>query len=260
MQAAIIGFGNMGQAIARGWIAKKVLEPKNILASAMDYDRLMDNCEKLGTTPMPSNAEAIANADVVILAVKPDKIADALTECRDLLQTDDKFVVSLAWGVYKTDLDEIIPDTHHISIIPNTAVSVGEGVIVTEDTSTLSEDQKAVFVSLFEPIGLISEVNRTQMNIAGTIAGCAPAFTEMYVEALGDAGVKHGLKRAQAYELAAKMIEGVGALYLEEKNHPGSMKDDVCSPGGSTIRGVASLEKDGFRGAVISAVDAIAEK
>lgn len=89
------------------------------------------------------------------------------------------------------------------------------------------------------------------------IAGCAPAFTDMYIEALGDAGVKYGLQRATAYRLAAKMVEGVGALYLKNETHPGVMKDAVCSPGGTTIKGVTSLEESAFRGAVIKAVDAI---
>ena len=95
------------------------------------------------------------------------------------------------------------------------------------------------------------------MGIGMCIAGCAPAFTDMYIEALGDAGVKYGLQRATAYRLAAKMVEGVGALYLANETHPGAMKDAVCSPGGTTIKGVTSLEESAFRGAVIKAVDAI---
>ena len=108
-----------------------------------------------------------------------------------------------------------------------------------------------------QTISLIERVDTAHMNIAMCIAGCAPAFTDMYIEALGDAGVKYGLQRAAAYRMAAKMVEGVGALYMATETHPGAMKDAVCSPGGTTIRGVAQLEKDGFRGAVINAVDAI---
>ena len=95
------------------------------------------------------------------------------------------------------------------------------------------------------------------MNIAMCVSSCAPAFTSMYMEALADAGVKYGLKRDCAYRLAAKMIEGVGALYMNSRMHPGEMKDSVCSPGGTTIRGVAELESRGFRGDVIAAIDAI---
>ena len=115
----------------------------------------------------------------------------------------------------------------------------------------------AKYQKLFGPISLIERVDAAHMTIAMVVAGCAPAFTDMYIEALGDAGVQYGLQRATAYRLAAKMVEGVGALYMATGTHPGAMKDAVCSPGGTTIRGVAKLEKDGFRGAVIDAVDAI---
>ena len=112
-------------------------------------------------------------------------------------------------------------------------------------------------LTLFSKIALIEVVDTKHFSIAGTIAGCTPAFTAMYLEALGDAGVKYGLTRTQSYRLAAKMIEGTGALYLSEAKHPGELKDAVCSPGGTTIKGVASLEKDGFRGVIINAIDAI---
>ncbi len=186
-------------------------------------------------------------------------IKDALEGCIDLLQDDSKWIVCVAWGVYNDELDEIIPDSHHISMIPNTAIEIGQGIVIYEKVNTLTEDQMIRFTELFEPVSMLVQTETKNMNTAGIISGCAPAFTEMYLEALGDAGVKYGLKRDQAYLIAAKMIEGVGALYLSKKDHPGMMKDDVCSPGGSTIRGVTQLEKDGFRAAVISAVEAIAE-
>ena len=141
--------------------------------------------------------------------------------------------------------------------IPNTPMAVGKGVLVTETDNTLTDAQNETFEKLFSSISLIERVDSAHMGIGMCIAGCAPAFTDMYIEALGDAGVKYGLQRATAYRLAAKMVEGVGALYLANETHPGAMKDAVCSPGGTTIKGVASLEESAFRGAVIKAVDAI---
>ena len=136
-------------------------------------------------------------------------------------------------------------------------MDTGKGVLVTEIDNTLTQEQAETFESLFSSISLIERVDTAHMGIGMCIAGCAPAFTDMYIEALGDAGVKYGLQRATVYRLAAKMVEGVGALYLANETHPGAMKDAVCSPGGTTIRGVASLEESAFRGAVIKAVDAI---
>ena len=103
-------------------------------------------------------------------------------------------------------------------------------------------------------------MDSAHLSAAGTLGGCTPAFTAMYLEALSDAGVKYGLTRAASYRIAAKMLCGTGKLYLESGTHPGAMKDAVCSPGGTTIRGVSALEKAGFRGAVIGAIDAIEGK
>ena len=179
----------------------------------------------------------------------------------DQLAQPNTIVVSIAagWDLNKfRDLFGTSFEQAHIQCtIPNTPMAVGKGVLVTEIDNTLTQEQTETFESLFSSISLIERVDTAHMGIGMCIAGCAPAFTDMYIEALGDAGVKYGLQRATAYRLAAKMVEGVGALYLADETHPGAMKDAVCSPGGTTIRGVASLEESAFRGAVIKAVDAI---
>ena len=167
--------------------------------------------------------------------------------------------IAAGWDLNKfRDLFGTSFEQAHIQCtIPNTPMAVGKGVLVTEIDNTLTQEQTETFESLFSSISLIERVDTARMGIGMCIAGCAPAFTDMYIEALGDAGVKYGLQRATAYRLAAKMVEGVGALYLANETHPGAMKDAVCSPGGTTIKGVASLEESAFRGAVIKAVDAI---
>ena len=167
--------------------------------------------------------------------------------------------IAAGWDLakYQKLFGDLAQSIHIQCTIPNTPVAVGKGVLVTETDNTLTDMQTEVFESLFGPISLIERVDAAHMTIAMVVAGCAPAFTDMYIEALGDAGVQYGLQRVTAYRLAAKMVEGVGALYMATGTHPGAMKDAVCSPGGTTIRGVAKLEKDGFRGAVIDAVDAI---
>ncbi|RFT34973.1 pyrroline-5-carboxylate reductase, partial [Bifidobacteriaceae bacterium NR020] len=170
-------------------------------------------------------------------------------------------VISVAAGWTLERYMELLGKNAHVQcIIPNTPIAVCQGVTLAETTHTLSDSQLSMFSALFEPISLVERVNSDHMNIAMCISSCAPAFTAMYMEALGDAGVKYGLQRDCAYRLAAKMIEGVGALYMDSRTHPGIMKDAVCSPGGTTIRGVAELESRGFRGDVIAAVDAIENK
>ena len=170
----------------------------------------------------------------------------------------DKIVVSIVSGWDFARYEAFLaPGTHHISTIPNTPIAIGEGVLACESTHNLTEAEYAQFEETFGKIALIVPVTAAQFGPAGTLGGCTPAFTAMYLEALGDAGVKYGLSRAAAYQMAAQVLIGTGMLYLESGLHPGVLKDGVCSPGGTTIRGVAELEKRAFRGTVISAVDAI---
>ena len=134
---------------------------------------------------------------------------------------------------------------------------MGAGVIACEQRHSLADEELEAFENLFGRIALIEWVDGKLLSTASSIAGCGPAFAAMFLESLGDAGVKHGLPRATAYRLAAQMMMGTAKLHLETGTHPGAMKDAVCSPGGTTIKGVAALEKDGFRGCVIDAIDAI---
>ena len=244
-----IGYGNMAQAIAEGLVAAGAVDGADIVACAAHYDKLEKTTMKVGAKPLHNAAEVVAASDMVVIAII-GAIAD-----------EDKFVVSIAagWDLDKyRDLFGADFNAAHIQCtIPNTPMAVGKGVLVTETDNTLTAGQTEVFERLFSSISLIERVDSAHMGIGMCIAGCAPAFTDMYIEALGDAGVKYGLQRATAYRLAAKMVEGVGALYLKNETHPGVMKDAVCSPGGTTIKGVASLEESAFRGAVIKAVDAI---
>ncbi|TPF95957.1 pyrroline-5-carboxylate reductase [Bifidobacterium sp. UTBIF-78] len=271
-----IGYGNMAQAIAQGLVDAGVVRGHQIVACAAHYDKLEKNAATLGVRPLHNPVEVAVAADVVIVAIKPYQIESVVGPLVRELAKPDKFVVSIAAGWDLAKYQELFggegagdagetgkaaagdaPAIHIQCTIPNTPMAVGKGVLVTEATNTLTREQTAAFEELFAPISLIERVDTAHMNIAMCIAGCAPAFTDMYIEALGDAGVKYGLQRAAAYRLAAKMVEGVGALYMATGTHPGAMKDAVCSPGGTTIRGVAQLEKDGFRGTVINAVDAI---
>lgn len=254
-----IGFGNMAQAMAKGLLLKEVLPPKQIYACAKNWEKLCQNAERIGIQPCRSARELSEQADLIIVAIKPYLIQEVLEPVRDILK--NKIVVSVAAGWLFERYEEIlIPGTHHISTLPNTPVSVGEGIIVCEEKHSLTEEEYDLFEKLFAPIGMIQPVDTKQFGIAGTISGCGPAFAAMFIEALGDAAVLHGLQRELSYRLASQMVAGTGKLQRATKNHPGAMKDAVCSPGGTTIVGVAALEKNGFRSAVIDAVDGIMKK
>ena len=254
-----VGFGQMGKALGKGMIDHKVITPPHLYACSQHYEKLLDDCKDWGISLKKEPQEVIKNSEVVILAVKPDQLEKVISENKKELQS--KIVISIAAVHYFADLEKMfLKNTHHLSAMPNTPIKVGQGILILEDKNSLTKAEMKLFKELFAPIALLVTLDASCFSVGGTIAGCAPAFTAMYLEALGDAGVKYGLKREVAYELAAKMLIGTGELYLQSHLHPAAMKDEVCSPGGSTIRGVTELEKDNFKGSVIKAVDAIEQK
>ena len=250
-----IGYGNMGQGVARGLVNGGVVGAGNIVAYDIDRDRLMRDTTQLGARAAASAEEIVAESDVVVIAVKPNLVGEVMAPLADAL--DGKIVLSIAWGVWNEQLEAILPGTCHLSVVPNLPIGVGKGVLVVEDTHTLEYEQMALIRSLFEPIALLETVDTAHMSAAGIVSSCAPAFTAVYIEALADAGVKYGLRRDTAYRLAAKMVEGTGAQIIEQGMTPAALKDGVCSPGGATIKGVVALEHEGFRGAAISAIEAV---
>ena len=250
-----IGFGNMGQGVARGLVNGGVVGAGNIVAYDIDRDRLMRDTTQLGARAAASAEETVAESDVVVIAVKPNLVGEVMTPLADAL--DGKIVLSIAWGMWNDQLEAIIPGTSHLSVVPNLPIGVGSGVLVVEQSHTLDYEQMALIRSLFEPIALLETVDTAHMSVAGIVSSCAPAFTAVYIEALADAGVKYGLRRDTAYRLAAKMVEGTGAQIIEQGMTPAALKDGVCSPGGATIKGVVALEHEGFRGAAISAIEAV---
>lgn len=259
MKVGFIGFGNMAQAMARGLVATGALAAEAIGACARDFEKLRRNTELLGVRPFERAADLVAFADLVVVAVKPHQVAGAIEPLREMLR--GRIVVSVAAGITFDDYERMLPEgTPHVSTVPNTPVAVGEGIIVCERRHSLSAEAWQRFERLFSRLGLLLTVDTPLLGVAGTVCGCGPAFVAMFLEALADAAVKHGIPRADAYRMASQMVVGTGKLQLASGAHPAAMKDAVCSPGGTTIVGVTELERRGFRAAVIDAVDAIEGK
>lgn len=250
-----IGFGNMAQAMAKGLVEHAGVEGSRITACAAHFDKLQANCAALGANAAHAAAEVAQASDLVVVAVKPHMVANVLAPAREALA--GKAVVSVAAGLLFDFYEDLLgAGSHHLSTIPNTPIAVGCGVIACEQTHSLTPDEWDTFTQLFAPIALIEPVAGNLLSTASAVAGCGPAFAAMFLESLADGGVKNGLPRATAYRLAAQMLAGTAQLHLATGTHPGAMKDAVCSPGGTTIKGVAALEAANFRHAVISAVDA----
>lgn len=259
VKVGFIGFGNMAQAIADGLLAQSAVKPEQIYACAKDWEKLCRNAGARGINACKDAGETARSSGIVIIAVKPYLVEEVVAPILDVLQS--KIVVSVAAGMPFEKYESILlPGTHHLSTIPNTPVRVGEGIFICEKKHSLTGEEYKLVETLFSTIALVQPVETKQLSIAGTLSGCGPAFASMFVEALGDAAVKHGLPRDLSYRLASQMIAGTGKLQLESGAHPGAMKDAVCSPGGTTIVGVAALERKGLRSAVIDAIDAIETK
>ena len=249
----------MAQALARGLVRGGAVEASDIGACARDWDKLQRNTAPYGFRAFATAAEVVSFADVVVIAVKPYQVEAVVAPIREALKA--KIVVSVAAGVTSDDYERMLaPGTAHLSTCPNTPVAVCEGIVVFERRHTLSDAQLKEMEELFSHVGLVLTIDTALLSMAGTICGCSPAFVAMFIEALADAALKHGIPRADAYRMVSQMIVGTGKLQLETGQHPGAMKDAVCSPGGTTIVGVGELEQRGFRGAVIAAIDAIDAK
>ncbi len=253
-----IGFGNMAQAMAAGWLKTGAVPARQMVACAKNWDKLCRTAGALGITPCHNAEEVAARADVVILAVKPYQLQEVTAPILEHLK--GKTILSVAVGYPFDKLETLLPGLMHWSLMPNTPVAVGQGVILGEVKHSLSEEAHKTAKELLSAIAMVEEVETDKFGIAGTITGCGPAFVSQFIEALGDAAVLHGLPRATAYRLAGQMVAGTGQLLVESGQHPAAMKDAVCSPGGTTIVGVAALERGGLRAAVIDAIDAIQKK
>ena len=258
MNLGFIGMGNMAKALAKGFIDKGAIDASNVFAYAPNQEKLMKNAEEIGFFAMSSAKALVKSSDVIIIACKPYQIDIVLDETREELK--GKAIISVAAGwVFKTFADKI-KDVRIQCVMPNTPAMVGEGVFLFEEAGSLMPTELADAMALFEALGLVVSMPTRLMGIGGAVSGCGPAFMDLIMESYADAAVKYGVPRETAYQLIAKTMLGSAKLMLETGKHPGLLKDEVCSPGGTTIRGVAALEENGLRNACIKSIDAIMNK
>lgn len=251
-----IGMGNMAQALAQGFIASGALKGERVFAYAPHQEKLRANAERIGFQPVASLTELAAAADTLVMACKPYQIESVVAELGDALS--GKALVSIAAGWDFARYESVLPQSTRFQfVMPNTPAMVREGVLLFEEKTSLEKAERQELMDLFSTVGVVEVVPSRLMSAAGTVTGCGPAFVDLMIEAYADAAVKYGVPRAQAYALVAQMVKGSAVLALETKEQPGVLKDAVCSPGGTTIRGVCSLEEDGFRAACIHSIDAI---
>ncbi|GGE28312.1 pyrroline-5-carboxylate reductase [Streptococcus himalayensis] len=247
-----IGLGNMGGLLAR--IVSKNHDAEMILANRSP-EKASTIAQEIGGQAV-SNQEVFEQATVIFLGVKPAQFEALLAQYKSVLETRSSvLLISMAAGLSLAQLQDMVPSQHRfIRMMPNTPVAVGAGVITYALGKGTSQADEQLFQELFTGSAELILLEEKQLDAATALAGCGPAFVYPFIEALSDAGVQQGLPRAIALKMAAQTVLGSGKMVLDSHEHPAVLKDQVCSPGGSTIAGVASLEKTGFRGSVIEAV------
>ena len=257
-EAGFIGAGNMGGALALA--AAKKTGGDRIAVACSTRERSEAATQRLGCTA-ETPQRILSDSRFVFLGVKPQMVGGVVESLKaDILASEGIFVSMLA-GVSLEKLALLLgADKKIIRIMPNTPCAVGQGLILYAANGRVSEDELCAFRELMAPAGALDELNEHLIDAASAVSGCGPAYAYLFIEALADGGVKNGLPRAKAQRYAAQMLLGSAEMVLRTGRHPGQLKDEVCSPGGSTIAGVAALERSGFRSACIEAVDAAVEK
>ena len=247
-----IGVGNMGGALAEQ--VSKALPDGKVAVCDLDEKKTSAFREKYGDAVL-SLDEIPSSCRFLVLGVKPQVLPGLLQKIASSVPSST-VLVSMAAGISISAIEKTFAHNPIVRIMPNTPCAVGRGLILYAGNALVSDDALAAFLSGFAGAGALCPIAEDKIDAASAVSGCGPAFAYLFVEALSDAGVECGLSRADAQKFAALMLEGSAKMVLETGRHPGELKDAVCSPGGTTIAGVRTLEESGFRSAAMNAVRA----
>ena len=249
-----IGAGKMAEALIGGLIAKSIFSKDEIVAWAPSESTRSHVSGTYGVETFATAKEVVERADLLVLAVKPKHVA-GLFEDEGIVIGSGKTLVSIVAGLPIAKLKSYVPDAKIVRVMPNHCCMVLEGAMgYTCDDSVGPEDKEDI-ARILGSVGLAVEVQEGYMDAITGIAGSSPAFMYLVIDAMADAGVLNGLSRSDSIKLAAQSMLGAAKMVLETGKHPDVLRDEVCSPAGTTIVGVKTLEDKGLRSAMISAVD-----
>lgn len=255
-----IGCGAMGSALARAMCKSGKKIAANMTVCDMNVAQAKKIAKENKCNFVEKNTDIASHAKYIFLAVKPTQVAGVLTEISGKLKKDS-VVISMAAGLPLAALMALCPvDFPVVRIMPNTPALVGEAMIAACFNDKVSEENRKTICDLLECAGKVNVVEENMMDCVTAVSGSGPAYVFMFIEAMADAAVKCGMKRADAYVYAAQTVKGAATLMLETGTAPAVLKDMVCSPAGTTIEAVATLEHGGLRAAVFDAVVAAYEK
>ncbi|NEG59758.1 pyrroline-5-carboxylate reductase [Pantoea agglomerans] len=248
-----IGSGNMAQAIINGLIKSQISQPSQINVFDTDTSKAEALRKEVGTSIASSSKNVTENCDILIVAVKPQIIPIVLREIASSIKSYH-VVVSIAAGVTLAQLAEYAGhQVKFVRVMPNTPAMVNSGMSSLTPNSLIEPNDLKDITTIFNSFGRSAVVPESQIHAVTGISGSAPAYVFMFIEALADAGVLGGIPRDQAYQFAAQAVMGSAQMVLKTGCHPAVLKDMVCSPGGTTIEAVKTLEEHGFRSTVMDA-------
>ena len=257
-KVAFIGTGNMGGALIRA--ACRALGPEQVVITDPLVEKANALADELGCITVPTNDEAARAAKYIFLCVKPQVMPKMLTALAPSL-SEDNVLVSIAAGIKLANiLSDIGRDLPLLRIMPNTCAAIGQGMIALTAAEGVEEIHWAAVEEILSCAGRIERMEEKLIDAFTALAGSGPAYVDLFIEALADGAVMAGIPRQQALTYAAQTVMGSAAMILESGKHPGVLKDEVCSPAGSTIAGVAVLEQHSFRYASMEAVMAAYRK
>ena len=257
---AFLGAGAMAQALVRGLINAQVYAPGDIVTFSPSNARARDLAEELGVGAATSSANAVENAEIIVLAMKPHQLGAALQSLREIV-APPQLVVSVLAGASTSRIEACFDaNVAVVRAMPNTPSLVGAGAAAICGGAHASDADLAKARALFEAVGVCVTIPESQMDAVVGVSGSGPAYVFAFIEAMADGGVRAGLPRALAQQLAAQTVMGAAKMLLESGEHPGVLKDRVASPGGTTIAALHELERGAFRGTVMNAVVAASDR
>lgn len=260
MKLGFIGCGNMATAMIKGITACGAVAASDIFTSNTKAESADAVAAELGVSAGTDNLTVVREADVLFLSVKPQQYEAVIEEIRSEV-LESQIIVTIAPGKTLSWLEEkFAAPVKLVRCMPNTPALVGEGVTAYCANSNVTEDELEEIEGLLTSFGKAVHLKENLMDAATAVGGSAPAYVYVFIEALADAGVAEGLPRVQAQEIAAQTVLGSAKMVLESGKHPGKLKDEVCSPGGTTVAGLVALEEGGFRAATIDALRVAAAK
>ena len=254
-----IGMGNMGYAILRGLLA--YMPKEELIFWEVNQKRAAWVQEQVGVVPAADERDCTAQVKYLILAVKPQYFEQVMEKIRDFV-SPKQVIISIAAGIDSQYLkSKLGSEMRIVRTMPNTPALVGEGMTgVCLEEENFSPEEIREIERIFNSFGKMKRVPERLIDAVGCVSGCSPAYVYMFIEALADSAVRCGMPRNQAYIFAAQAVKGAASMVLETGEHPGELKDRVCSPAGTTIEGVAALEEYGMRSAILKASEAVFQK